>query len=128
MQKQQVFLMVLGISMAIVAQGCVVAAVGAGAGTIAYIKGDLEAVESKIIDVVYEATEKAVEQLGLNVSKKTKDALSATIVARDAQDKKVTIKLKATTENTTKISIRVGIFGSETKSRLIYEQIRDNLG
>jgi len=128
MQKQQVFLMVLGISMAIVAQGCVVAAVGAGAGTIAYIKGDLEVVESKIIDVVYEATEKAVEQLGLNVSKKTKDALSATIVARDAQDKKVTIKLKATTENTTKISIRVGIFGSETKSRLIYEQIRDNLG
>ena len=128
MQKQQVFLMVLGISMAIVAQGCVVAAVGAGAGTIAYIKGDLEVVESKIIDVVYEATEKAVEQLGLNVSKKAKDALSATIVARDAQDKKVTIKLKATTENTTKISIRVGIFGSETKSRLIYEQIRDNLG
>ena len=128
MQKQQVFLMVLGISMAIVAQGCLVAAVGAGAGTIAYIKGDLEVVESKNIDVVYEATEKAVEQLGLNVSKKTKDALSATIVARDAQDKKVTIKLKATTENTTKISIRVGIFGSETKSRLIYEQIRDNLG
>ena len=128
MQKQQVFLMVLGISMAIVAQGCVVAAVGAGAGTMAYIKGDLEVVESKNIDAVYEATEKAVEQLGLNVSKKTKDAMSATIVARDAQDKKVTIKLKATTENTTKISIRVGIFGSETKSRLIYEQIRENLG
>jgi len=114
--------------MAIVAQGCIVAAVGAGAGTIAYIKGDLEVVESKNIDVVYEATEKAVEQLGLNVNKKTKDAMSATIVARDAQDKKVTIKLKATTENTTKISIRIGIFGSETKSRLIYEQIRENLG
>ena len=128
MQKQQVFLTVLGISMAIVAQGCVVAAVGAGAGTMAYIKGDLEVVESKNIDAVYEATEKAVEQLGLNVNKKTKDAMSATIVARDAQDKKVTIKLKATTENTTKISIRVGIFGSETKSRLIYEQIRENLG
>jgi len=128
MQKQQVFLTVLGISMAIVAQGCLVAAVGAGAGTIAYIKGDLEVVESKNIDVVYEATEKAVEQLGLNVNKKTKDAMSATIVARDAQDKKVTIKLKATTENTAKISIRVGIFGSETKSRLIYEQIRENLG
>ena len=128
MQKQQVFLTVLGISMAIVAQGCIVAAVGAGAGTIAYIKGDLEVVESKNIDAVYEATEKAVEQLGLNVNKKTKDAMSATIVARDAQDKKVTIKLKATTENTTKISIRIGIFGSETKSRLIYEQIRENLG
>jgi hypothetical protein len=105
-----------------------VVAVGVGAaGTIAYVRGDLEAVESESIDVVYEATLQAVEELGLNVTKKLKDALSATIVARDAQDKKITIRLKTTAEETTKLSIRIGVFGNETKSRLIYQKIRDYL-
>jgi hypothetical protein len=128
MQKRQVFVMVLLVGTVALIEGCVIAAVGAGAaGTVAYIRGDLEAVESKKLDVVYEATLKAVDELELNVTKKTKDVLSAVIVARDAQDKKITIKLSATTEKTTKLSIRIGLFGSETKSRLIYQKIRDNL-
>ena len=53
--------------------------------------------------------------------------MSAEIIVRDAQDKKIKIKLSATAEGTTKLSIRVGAFGSETKSRLIYEQIKKNL-
>ena len=76
---------------------------------------------------VYKAAVKAVEKLELNVVKKSKDALSATIVTRDAQDKKITIKLKATAEGTTKISIRIGLFGDESKSRIIYEKIREYL-
>jgi len=127
MQKREIILTALYLSIAVLLQGCVVAAIGAGAGTVAYMKGDLEAVEAKDIDTVYAATKKAVEQLDLSVSQDTKDALSAKIVARDAQDKKVTINLKSTTEDTTKISIRVGTFGSETKSRLIHDQIRKNL-
>ena len=68
-----------------------------------------------------------MEQLELSVSTKTKDAMSAEVVARDSQDKKITIKLTATAEGSTKISIRIGVFGSETKSRLIYDQIKKNL-
>jgi hypothetical protein len=127
MQKREIALTVLCLMMTVVLQGCLVAAVGAGAGTVAYMRGDLETVEAKEIDAVYAAAKKAVEQLELDVSSDTKDALSAEIVARDAQDKKITIKLKSTTEDTTQISIRVGIFGSETKSILIYEQIKKNL-
>ncbi len=127
MQKKQVVIMILFVGMAVFIQGCVVAAVGAGAGTVAYVRGDLQTVESKSLDDVYEATEKAIKELGLNVTKKTKDAMSATIVARDAQDKKITIKLSASTEETTKLSIRIGVFGSETKSRRIYEEIKKNL-
>jgi hypothetical protein len=127
MKKLNVALTVLCLIMTVVLQGCLVAAVGAGAGTVAYLRGDLESVETKDIDEVYTATKKAVEQLGLNVSSDTKDALSAEIVARDAQNKRIVIKLKSTLENTTHISIRVGTFGSETKSRLIYEQIKKNL-
>jgi len=128
MRKRQVFLIVLLVGTAALIEGCAGAAVGAGAaGTVAYVRGDLEAVESKKLDAVYEATLKAVDELELNVTKKTKDALSAVIIARDAQDKKITIKLSATTEDTTKLSIRIGLFGSETKSRLIYQKIHENL-
>ena len=127
MRKRQVFLILLLVGTAAVIQGCVVAAVGAGAGTVAYIRGDLEAVESKNLDTVYNATEEAIGELGLTITKKTKDAMSAVIIARDAQDKKTTIKLNATAEGATKLSIRIGMFGNETKSRLIYQKIRDNL-
>ncbi len=109
-------------------QGCVVAAVGlAAGGTIAYVRGDLESVESAKLDVVYEAALKAMEKLDLAVTKKSKDALSAVIVGRDAQDKKVTITLKAVADGATRLNIRVGVFGSETKSRLIYKEIHENL-
>jgi hypothetical protein len=127
MQKRQVFLTLVLVCAVAVTQGCVVAAVGAGAGTVAYVRGDLETVESEELDAVYKATEKALDELELTVSKKTKDAMSAEIIARDSQDKKIRVKLVATAEGTTKVSIRIGMFGNETKSRLIYEQIKKNL-
>ena len=102
------------------------AAIGAGAGTVAYVRGDLEVTESAKLDAVYRATEKAVTKLELNVTSKTKDALSAKVVARDAQDKKITIRLKATAEGSTTISIRIGFFGDEAKSRIIYDKIKKN--
>ncbi|UCG56522.1 MAG: DUF3568 family protein [Phycisphaerales bacterium] len=128
MAKQQLLLVLLLVALVAGASGCLaVAAVGAGAGTVAYMKGDLETVEASNIKDVQAAVKKAVEELKLSITKETKDAMSATLVARDAQDKKITIKLTATTEGTTKLSIRVGTFGNETKSRMIYNAIRDNL-
>ena len=128
MRTNGVLLAILLVGMAVLTGGCLLVAVGAGAaGTVAYISGDLKAVESRSLADVYEATLKAVEQLELSTTRDSKDALSAVIVARDAQDKKITIKLRASTEETTKISIRVAVFGDETKSRLIYQKICDNL-
>jgi len=128
MQRIRVILTILLIGTMMLNEGCMVAAVGLGAaGTIAYVRGDLQSFESERIDKVYEATLEAVDELELNVTTKSKDALSALIVARDADDKKVTIKLKATAEGPTELSIRIGVFGNETKSRLIYQKIRENL-
>ena len=127
MQKRQIFLIILFVGPAVIVGGCVVAAIGAGAGTVAYVRGDLEVVESENLDSVYNAAEKAIKELGLTTSRRTKDAMSAEITARDSEDKKIKIKLDATAEGTTKLSIRVGIFGNETKSRLIYDQIKKNL-
>jgi hypothetical protein len=109
-------------------QGCMVAAVGAAAaGTVAYARGDLQATDNATLDKVYEASLAAMDELQIPVISKSKDALSATITGRDAADKKITITLKAATEDTTELSIRIGLFGSETKSRLIYQKILEHL-
>jgi glutamate synthase domain-containing protein 3 len=128
MPGKKVLLTVLLAGTVIVLSGCVAVAVGVGAaGTVAYVRGDLEAVEPRNLADVYEATEKALEELELRVAKKEKDALSGTIVAKDSRNKTIKIKLHAGEDETTKLSIRIGMFGSETKSRLIYEKIKDNL-
>jgi hypothetical protein len=128
MRKREVFLTVLLVGTAVFVQGCVAAAVGAGAaGTVAYVKGDLEAIEPKDLDTVYAATTKALEELELSITKTTKDALGAVIIAHDSRDKKIKVSLKATTENSTKLSIRYGWFGSKAKSNVIYQKIHDNL-
>jgi hypothetical protein len=110
--------------------GCLVAAVGVGAaGTVAYMAGDLETQVSQDLDTLYAASREALESLELNLieGKGGKDALSATLVARDIQDKKVQIKMTAVTNELTELSIRVGVFGDETKSQLIYQEILKNL-
>ncbi|MBN1360978.1 MAG: DUF3568 family protein [Sedimentisphaerales bacterium] len=120
----------LALTVAVGAGGCLAVAVGAGAaGTVAYFSGDLEAEEPYALDVVYAAARKALEDLEVNIIeyKTAKDALAATVTARDAEDKEIKIKLESTTAGTTKISVRVGVFGNETKSRLILQQMRKNL-
>ena len=127
MQVRRVLLVLLLCGIGVLVNGCIVIAAGAGAGTVAYVTGSLEGVESKNVDTIYKATERAAGELGLVTTEKTKDVLSARIIARDAQDKRVTIKLKALAEESTKISVRVGFWGDEVKSRLIYQKIQDNL-
>jgi L-fucose isomerase-like protein len=128
MKNQRMILALLAIGATVLLGGCMLAAVGAGAaGTVAYVKGDLEAVEAKKLDTVYDATKKALKQLELSVSVDTKDKISSTIIARDSSDKKITVKLSAATEDSTNISIRFGAFGSETKSRMVLDKIKENL-
>lgn len=128
MCTKKLILTALLAALALYLQGCMLVAVGAAAGgTVAYVKGDLEATESKDLDTVYAASKKALAQLQYNVTKDSKDALQAVIVTRDAADKKTKIKLTKVTDNSTKISIRVGTFGDKTKSNLIYQKIHDAL-
>jgi len=128
MTKKQILIIALIIPSTALVAGCIAAAVGVGAvGTVAYIRGDLEVMEAVSLDKVYNAAVKAVAELELRETGKTKDVLTATITARDAENKKVNIKLSAQEAQITKISIRIGTFGNETKSRRIYEQIKKNL-
>ncbi len=128
MKKQGVILAGLYVAAAVMLSGCIIAAVGAGAaGTVAYVKGDLEVIEAKKLEVVHEATVKALKELELSIIQDTKDKMAATVIARDSQDKKVTVKLTAVTDESTEISIRFGTFGNEAKSTMVYNKIKENL-
>jgi hypothetical protein len=128
MRLRLLCLSVLLTSLMVSSTGCLVVAAGAGAaGAVAYMQGDLETSEPYDIATVYAAAQKAAADLKLYVLESGQDALSATVVARDAADKRITIKLKSVTEKTTKVSVRVGTFGDDAKSQMVYNRIRENL-
>jgi hypothetical protein len=92
-----------------------------------YSWGTLKATENKPIAVVNAAVLKAMDDLGLTVTMKTADSLSAVVIARDSQDNKISINLTSLTENSTKVVIQAGPIGNEDKSRIVYKQIQTNL-
>ena len=128
MKTKQLIISVLLAALALTISGCVVAAVGAGAAAgVGYIRGDLEATLENDVEQVYEASLKALDQLKLAVISKQQDALAAKIVSRNSEDKKIQVNLKQIEGSVTKLTIRIGVFGDETQSRLIYDKIRENL-
>lgn len=100
---------------------------GTGAGTVAYAKGRLKSTEEASLDKTWEAAQKAMDDLEFVATSKQKDALSAKLIARGANDKKVEIDLTKVSENSTEIKIRVGIFGDESASRLILDKLKKHL-
>ena len=107
--------------------GCLVAAVGAAAGTVAYVKGDLEATVDAKPDVVIEATRTAAKDLGFAVEYANGSSIDGQAKLRSGADKEIFIKTKAIGDKSSKISIRVGTFGDESTSHLVLDKIKANL-
>lgn len=127
----KVGLMVLVAVLCLGQTGCLLLVAGgaaaAGAGTYAYVQGELKATESASLDRVWRATQVAVTELELPITSRQKDALGAKLLARTSSDKKVEINLKKLTDTTTEIRIRVGTWGDEALSRLILDKIKKRL-
>ena len=119
------------IGVALVLQcGCVGALIGgaaAGAGTYAYVRGELKGTENVPLDKAWKATQTAIKELAFSISTQTKDGLSAKLIAHTAQSKKVEVNLMTQSDNVTAIGIRVGTFGDEDLSRLIMDKIKKKL-
>jgi hypothetical protein len=108
--------------------GCLVAAAGAaGAGTVAYLRGEL----SSTLDAPYEnavrASNRGLQALEFAKISENKDALTAILISRTADDKKVEVKVTKVTESTSRVQIRVGIFGDEALSLTVLERIKEHL-
>jgi hypothetical protein len=119
---------VLGFALAALAGcGAVVVGAAAGAGAVAYIRGELEATEEAPIDKVVKATKAAIDDLELRLTSSEADAVSAKIKAETARGTDIGISLKRVSDDVTEIHIRVGVFGDEELSRLIHEKMRAHL-
>lgn len=130
--KQAILLVLMLAVSPLILTGCLAAAAiggGAvvGAGTIAYLKGELKATEGYSMNVTWAATVAAVDELEFLVINKVKDEVSAELKAQTADNKTVNIKLKRIADNLTEITIRVDTFGDEALSRYILNKIQSKL-
>ncbi len=108
--------------------GCAALLIGGGAavgaGTVAYVRGELKATDEVSLDTAWNAAEDAMKDLQFIVVDQHKDALQAKLKARTATDRRVVILLKKQGERLTDIRIRVGTFGDQSLSRLILDKIK----
>jgi|GEM_PF-259341 len=108
--------------------GCVAVIAGAGAGAaVAYVRGDLDATLSASFETTVRAANAALGDLKFAKVSERKDALQAILVARNAADKKIEIRVERIGENVSKLKIRVGVFGDEALSLAILEKVKANL-
>lgn len=101
--------------------GCAPAIKSSDAGV--YQHGKLYAMSSKDMDSVYAATLAAMDKLQLHVSDKMKDVFSAKVIAKSAEGKIITVKIKPEPGNKAAYEIKVGPFGDEEMSQKIYDEI-----
>jgi hypothetical protein len=108
--------------------GCVAVVAGAaGAGTIAYVRGRLDAPLEADYDKAVRAANLAIKQLEFAKISEKKDALEAILIARTAADRKVEIKVFKVSDQTSKVQIRVGVFGDQALSLTVLDKIKINL-
>ena len=108
--------------------GCVAVVAGAaGAGTVAYVSGGLDASLSAGYEKAVTASNLAIQQLEFAKISEKKDALTAYFVARTAGDRKVSIKVIKIADQASKVEIRVGVFGDKALSMTILDRIKSNV-
>lgn len=118
--------LVLSLLMNIGCPAAVIVGGGAAAGgaSVAYIKGELKSTEQVSLNQAWQATQKAMDDLGFHITSRAKDAFDAELTASGARDKKVKIILKKISDTRTEVKIRVGTFGDQSLSAQILESIR----
>ena len=107
--------------------GCLIAAAGAAAGGVAYVKGDMDAIVDGNVEQTFAATKAAFEELKMPLLSSWASGQEAKVEARHGTDNKVTVNIVGQTEKASKVSIRVGTFGDEALSQNILEKIKANL-
>ena len=95
--------------------------------TIGYIRGEYIQYTAKKVSAVCSASVGALDQLKVTISEQACDELTGRIVARNAQDAKITIKISRTGENLTRVAIQIGALGDKRQSQAIFNMILKRL-
>lgn len=108
--------------------GCAALLFGAGAGAgvagATYVMGKLEDEIDAPLSKVRHASVAALKSLDLPVNKDRADKMAAELESETADEKKIWISITSLTPSRSKIVIRVGVMGDETRSRRILEAVR----
>lgn len=97
-------------------------------GLATYVLGELKSVEKATLNRVWDASQKALEELKLPITSRQKEDTVANLIARGENDVKIRVNLLKQTEDLTEVRIRIGDTGDEILSRSILEKIKQNLG
>lgn len=105
--------------------GCVPLIIGAaaGAGSMIYIKGSLVRNVDHTVARVNKASVAALKDLGLFVMSDELNKRSSVIKAEYEDGKSVSVFIDALTERSSKITIRIGVFGDQDRSQGILNVI-----
>ncbi len=109
--------------------GCVALVVGAAAGVggYAYVKGELV----RVYDVPYEkawtASLDTLKSLDMTIVDESRDKLKGIISAKRADDASIKVTVESLSEQSTRVKVRVGVFGDRSASERIHEEIAARL-
>jgi len=109
--------------------GCAALLVGAGAGTAGAIwyKGKLQETVSASVPRVHQAIKSGLRDLNIKITEDKFDNLTAEVEGVFADDRKVSIDAESINSSTTKLTIRVGVFGDKDLSQSISDAIKKYL-
>lgn len=122
---------IIGLLMGLVASGCAASflatGAGLGAGTYAWIQGELKRTYPATYDAVWNASSDALQSLEMPVVSQQRDALKGTIMAKRVDGSDVRVNVKYLTDKTTQVSVRIGLFGDRADSSRVHETIQARL-
>jgi hypothetical protein len=98
----------------------------AAGGTYVYFDGQAKGTYEATLQRSYDATLAACKALDIPVTSRSMDGASAKIVGKLSGDT-VYITMSLVGDNLTEISVRVGLFGNESASRRIHNNISTRL-
>lgn len=107
-----------------------VAAVGlaaTGCRTMGKATGTYDALMSGTPDKVVDAAKAALAELKINVTSANATKLDGEILAKTAQDKDITIKVKEEGTNVSRMTVKVGSLGDKTISESILDETKKRL-
>lgn len=100
---------------------------GAGSSAIAFATGELRTTEDASLTQVEAACNEAIERLGYEDVEAERAADQIRYRARTVGGEPVDIRVLARGPGRTDLRIRIGVFGDETTSRLVLEEIHQSL-
>ena len=122
---------VLLLALSIQISGCPPAAFlaggAAGAGGVGWVKGEMQEEFSLPLTKVHQAALAALKELELPVKEEKKDKLTSEIKSQFADGKQIWIHIRSLAKSSTKIKIRVGIFGDKSRTQTLLETIHRHL-